>query len=164
MDGHLVFSDKDLIGNVFNDFAFFLGFELRPAGIEVPGLSEDFILGKVLDLEEINLSEKPRELVVELLETFFQRTVLTTKSLGGDLIPHEEAVDLVHFLLDLLLLRLQGREKLLLHLDGRIGLFQIAQDLRGREVKVFERLLEDGLEIGNRHLVSALVADVLRRV
>ena len=121
MDIDFVLADDDAFGDVFDDFAFFVGLEFRPAGIEVSGFGEDLVTGEVLDFEEVNLSLKFRDLIIYLFESFIQGTVLTTVDFYRDLVVDVGPVDLLHLPLDLLPFFFMSLYDFFLVLDHVVG-------------------------------------------
>jgi hypothetical protein len=74
--------DLDLLDDRFDDGALFLSGEAGPAGIEVAGFGEDFVSAEELDLEEVELTLQPGQLIFHGLLPFFERAVGTAESFG----------------------------------------------------------------------------------
>lgn len=157
-------ADDDVFSYVFNDFSFFVFQELWPAGVEVFRVGKDLVTGEELDFEEIDLPLELRNLLLNLIDSLLQGPVLTAKGFYREFVINVGPVDFLHLTLDFMLVRGQGVEELLLFFDDLVGLPEIGGDLRRREEKALELVMEDFFQILDTDLVAALAADVFRGI
>lgn len=162
LDGLL--PDLDALDDGLDDLPFLLGGEARPALVEVAGLRQDLVAPEVLDLEEVELALQPRQLRLEGRQALLERLVGPAEALGGDLVADVQAIGLVHLLADLGSVSLEGGEPFLLLVDLLVGPSQMRRHILRREKEALELLVEDRLEVPDRDLQVAAVADVLGHV
>jgi hypothetical protein len=93
-----------------------------------------------------------------------ERAVLRAESCLVDVAGLVEVVEAVDFLLKLGPLPFQCDAQFFFRQDDLIAFGQIAGDLLSREEEAFQLLMEDGIQVLDRHLVAAVIADVLRRI
>ena len=156
--------DLDLLDDGLDDGPLLIGRQLWPAVVQVARLDQDLVPSDVLDFEEVELTLKSRQLLFHSLETLFKRSVRPPESLRRDLVGDVQAVGLVHLLPDLGRLCLQGNEPLLLGPDLLVGLPEMPGHVLRRKEEVLELLVEHCLQVPDRDLRVAAVADVFRHV
>ncbi len=132
--------------------------------VQVPGLGQDLVPGKVLDLEEVDLALQPGDLVLELLSALLQGAVGAAEAVSADLVLHVKPVHLLHLLVHPALFGLEPVQERPLVRDRLVSLLEVVGHLLRRKEELPKLLLEDGLQIDDGDLVPAVAAHVLRGV
>jgi hypothetical protein len=104
------------------------------------------------------------KLICELTLPFGKRAILSPESCLVDIARLVQLIKSVDLLSELVSFLFECFEEISLCLDSLITLFEVPGDLIWGKEEALELLMEDGFEVINRHLVSALCTDVLRGV
>jgi hypothetical protein len=138
--------------------------EVFPPTVKVFGFGDDFLLGEVLDLQEVDLALETGDLCLKLYLPILDRLVPGSEAAGGEVPGAVELEDLFSVSLEALRFPMEGLQEIGLGLHLPVGHFEGGGDLLGREEELLELLLKDPLQVHLGHLVPAGLADVLRSV
>ena len=162
-EGYLdvLLSDDDAVCDRLDDLPLLLKRQIGPTVGEVSRFSESFTPGEGPYPKDVEFCLEAGKLVLKLVPSFGQRTVASTEVLLRELLGEIELKDVLVLGLNPAEFRLGALDQSLLvaHRFDRGCIVRL--DLLGRDEEVVELLAVHRFEVGDWHLVPALLADVL---
>jgi len=141
-----------------------------PRGQSVPTLNQvlaagqNLFLGQERDVEDIPLGLHTRQLLLNLVQPIPELLVANPEAFLVQNVRLVQLDQLVGFPSDLALLRFESRKEVFKALEPNVPRLHMLGNLGRREDERPEFRLENLLQVINRNLVAAGLADVLRRV
>jgi hypothetical protein len=130
-DLDLVLAYRDPLYDGLDDCSAVLLGEVFPTAVEVFGFGDDFLLGEVLDLQEVDLALEAGYLCLELYLTVLDRLVPYPEAAGGEVARAVELEDLIRVGLEALRFPQEGLQEVGLGLYLLVGHFERGGNLLG---------------------------------